>query len=46
MIEDFNKKLNDNGEVESARQFMAIINSVFHEKKHKSRAKMLKLLKK
>jgi len=46
MIEDFNKKLNANGEVESAQQYMKIANSVFREKKHKSRAKMMKLTKK
>ena len=45
-IEDLSQKLDVSGEVESAHQYMKIANSVFGEKRHKSRTKIMQLRKK
>lgn len=42
-IEDLNQKLNASGEIESTKQYMKIANSVFRERKHKSRRKIMQL---
>lgn len=45
-IKDLNQKLDASGEVESTQQYMKITNSVFRERKHKSRVKIIQLRKK
>ena len=45
-IKDLNQKLDASGEVESTHQYMKIANSVFRERKHKSRVKIMQLRKK
>lgn len=45
-IYDLNQKLDVNGEIESAHQYMKMANSVFSEGKHKSRVKIIQLRKK
>lgn len=45
-IEDLNQKLDTIDEIESTEQYMKIANSVFDERKHKSRAKIMQLRKK
>ena len=45
-IYDLNQKLDVNGEIESAHQYMKIANSVFSKGKHKSRVKIIQLRKK
>lgn len=45
-IYDLNQKLDVNGEIESAHQYMKMANSVFSKGKHKSRVKIIQLRKK
>jgi len=45
-IDDLNQKLDASSEVESAQQYMKIANSVFGERRHKSRTKIMQLRKK
>ena len=45
-IDDLNQKLDASSEAESAQQYMKIANSVFGERRHKSRTKIMQLRKK
>ena len=42
---DLNQKLDASGEIESTHQYMKIANSVFNERKHKSKVKIIQLKK-
>lgn len=45
-LDALNKKIEATGEIETAQQYMKIANSIFGERRHNARKRVIKLIKK